>query len=207
VVPGLPSNVYALSSGLYTSMRPFTLPTPDKAMQATDKFHPVVLGKRPLELSPFLSRSIERARHNVARIQSEKKIKRVEHADIGIIPLGTGGSVPSKYRNGAKPESSRHLSYLIVYVFAVLSTLIRIPGWGNMLLDTGEGTWGQLVRFYGLDDSSYNAWQALRDLKCIFVSHLHGDHHIGLAHLLAKRRTVSALFLFIPLLSLPGIKT
>jgi hypothetical protein len=27
----------------------------------------------------------------------------VEHADIGIIPLGTGGSVPSKYRNGAQP--------------------------------------------------------------------------------------------------------
>src|SRR6266567_8112087 len=168
-------------------MRPFTLPTPDKAMGATDKFHPVILGKQPPELSPFLSRSIERAQRNVAQIQSKKDFKLVEHADIGIIPLGTGGSVPSKYRNGAKPESSQHLSYPIVNILSVLSTLIRIPGWGSMLLDTGEGTWGQLVRFYGLGDPSYSAWQALRDLKCIFVSHLHGDHHIGLAHLLAKR--------------------
>jgi ribonuclease Z len=92
--------MHALTSGLYTSMRPFTLPTPDKAMEATDKFHPVILGKQPLEFSPFLSRSIERARRNVARILSNKDFKPVEHADIGIIPLGTGGSVPSKYRNG-----------------------------------------------------------------------------------------------------------
>ncbi|KIM44447.1 hypothetical protein M413DRAFT_431468 [Hebeloma cylindrosporum] len=171
MVPGLPPKVQPLSTGLYTSMRPFAPPTPDKAIEATDNFHPVISEKQPLEFSPFLSRSIDRARKNVAQILSKEDFKPVEHADIGIIPLGTGGSVPSRYRN-------------------VLSTLIRIPGWGNILLDTGEGTWGQLVRFYGLEDSSYTAWQALRDLKCIFVSHMHGDHHIGLAHLLAKRRTL-----------------
>lgn len=101
VVPGLPSNVQPLSSGLYTSMRPFASPIPDKAIEATDKFHPVISGKQPLEFSPFLSRSIDRARKNVAGILSKKDFEPVEHADIGIIPLGTGGSVPSKYRNGA----------------------------------------------------------------------------------------------------------
>lgn len=44
------------------------------------------------------------------------------------------------------------------------------------------------------EDGSYNALQALRDLKCIFISHIHGDHHIGLAHLLAKRMSVSDYF-------------
>jgi len=103
VVPGLPSNIHPLSSGLYTSMRPFAFPTPDKAIEATDKFHPATSGKQPFEFSPFLSRSIDRAQKNVARILSKKDFEPVEHADIGIIPLGTGGSVPSKYRNGAQP--------------------------------------------------------------------------------------------------------
>ena len=101
-VPGLPLNVQPLSSGLYTSMRPYALPTPDKAIEVTDKFHPVISGKQSLEFSPFLSRSIDRARMNVARILSQKDFEPVKHADIGIIPLGTGGSVPSKYRNGAQ---------------------------------------------------------------------------------------------------------
>ena len=72
------------------------------------------------------------------------------------------------------------------------STLIRIPKWGNILLDSGEGTWGQLARHFG-SSAEYDAWQALRDLKCIFISHIHGDHHIGLAHLLAKRKLVSCI--------------
>lgn len=44
-----------------------------------------------------------------------------------------------------------------------------------MLLDCGEGTFGQLVRFYG--PKKVNSF--LRTLKAIYVSHLHADHHIG----------------------------
>jgi ribonuclease Z len=68
----------------------------------------------------------------------------------------------------------------------VSGTLVQVPNWGNILLDAGEGTWGQLVRQFGDD-----VWKALRDLKCVFISHIHGDHHIGLAKILAMRRTVS----------------
>ena len=75
--------------------------------------------------------------------------------------------------------------------FIVLSTFLRIPGYGNILLDVGEGTWGQMARNFGLEGSEYNVWHALRDLRCIFVSHMHADHHIGLAHILSKRRLVS----------------
>lgn len=80
---------------------------------------------------------------------------------------------------------------LIKLHFVVLSTFVKIPGYGNILLDVGEGTWGQMARNFGLEGSEYNVWQALRDLKCIFVSHMHADHHVGLAHILAKRRLVS----------------
>jgi ribonuclease Z len=55
-------------------------------------------------------------------------------------------------------------------------------------LEAGEGTWGQLVRHFG--------WEAVRhvvrDLKCVFISHIHGDHHIGLAKILSMRRSVSS---------------
>jgi ribonuclease Z len=77
------------------------------------------------------------------------------------------------------------------FVISVSSTLIQIPRWGNVLLDCGEGTWGQMARMFGDDaDCSTGAWQALRELKCIYISHIHGDHHIGLAKLLSMRRKV-----------------
>lgn len=36
-----------------------------------------------------------------------------------------------------------------------------------------------------------SVWQVLRELKSIFISHMHGDHHIGLAKILAMRQRVS----------------
>ena len=60
-----------------------------------------------------------------------------------------------------------------------------------MLLDAGEGTWGQLTRFFGNDPARVEGvWQFLRDLKCIFLSHIHGDHHMGLVKILAMRKMV-----------------
>ncbi|KAA1085400.1 hypothetical protein PGT21_005832 [Puccinia graminis f. sp. tritici] len=92
-----------------------------------------------------------------------------EFADgIIVTTLGTGSAAPSKYRN-------------------VSSTLLHIPdGHGQkfnfVLLDAGEGTMGQIKRKFGL------GWKdTLRNLKMIFISHLHADHHCGLASLLAER--------------------
>lgn len=74
--------------------------------------------------------------------------------------------------------------------------LIRIPDWGNLLLDAGEGTWGQMARYFGTDPGRHsNVWQALRELKCIFISHAHADHHGGLAKILAMRKQVFHFFL------------
>lgn len=43
-----------------------------------------------------------------------------------------------------------------------------------MLLDCGEGTLGQMYRFYG--DQTHDV---LKKLKGIFISHMHMDHYMG----------------------------
>ncbi|KAF9478239.1 hypothetical protein BDN70DRAFT_58947 [Pholiota conissans] len=167
-ISGLPTNIRLMSSSDRNVMRPYAAPFSDPAALALDKFHPLVNGEQSLELSPFLQRYITAAKEHIAEVEASGELPPIAGSDVGIVTLGTGGSLPTKYRN-------------------VLSTLVRIPGWGNVLLDAGEGTWGQLVRIFGMQDEGYNVWQALRDLKCIFISHVHADHHIGLGHILAMR--------------------
>jgi ribonuclease BN (tRNA processing enzyme) len=83
-----------------------------------------------------------------------------------------------------------------VDIQTVSGHLVRIPDWGNLLLDAGEGTWGQMARYFGTDRARHsNVWQALRELKCVFVSHAHADHHGGLAKILAMRKQVLCCFL------------
>lgn len=90
----------------------------------------------------------------LARIEQEEKD--IPNRDAEITCLGTGSSVPSKYRN-------------------VSGTLIRVPGIGNYLLDCGEGTMGQILRLYGKEETA----NILRNLRCVVISHLHADHHLG----------------------------
>lgn len=85
-----------------------------------------------------------------------------QHCDPEVITLGTGSSSPSKYRN-------------------VSATLLRIPGKGSYLFDCGENTIGQLARVFGPKELH----KVLLDLKFIWISHLHADHHLGTLGVLA----------------------
>jgi ribonuclease Z len=78
-----------------------------------------------------------------------------------ITTLGTGSALPSKYRN-------------------VSATLVRVPGVGNYLLDCGENTLGQLKRVFKPTELK----EVLKDLRMIWISHLHADHHLGTASLI-----------------------
>ena len=80
----------------------------------------------------------------------------IPNEDAEIITLGTGSALPSKYRN-------------------VSATLVRIPGWGNILLDCGENTLGQLKRVFTPEELE----DVLQQLKMIVISHMHADHHLG----------------------------
>ncbi|XP_017473148.1 PREDICTED: ribonuclease Z, mitochondrial [Rhagoletis zephyria] len=79
--------------------------------------------------------------------------------------LGTGSCIPNKTRN-------------------VSAIMIQPTENSYMLLDCGEGTLGQIVRFYG----KQRAEEVVRNLKAIYISHLHADHHIGLIGLLNERQ-------------------
>ncbi|UZJ53546.1 hypothetical protein CBS101457_002866 [Exobasidium rhododendri] len=84
---------------------------------------------------------------------------------LKLTTLGTGSAMPSKYRN-------------------VSGTLIHLPGEnaGYVLLDAGESTYGQLKRKFhsGADD-------VIANIRMIFLSHIHGDHHMGVSRILVER--------------------
>lgn len=89
----------------------------------------------------------------------------ITREDVEIVFLGTGSSQPSKYRN-------------------VSSIFINLFSKGSLLLDCGEGTLGQLKRRFGVKGAD----EAVQGLRCIWISHIHADHHTGLARILALRR-------------------
>ncbi|KAF8464107.1 beta-lactamase-like protein [Kalaharituber pfeilii] len=107
-------------------------------------------------VDPEYMKLAEQARQSVLQEEQTKGLEDLPGKEVEIITIGTGSAMPSKYRN-------------------VSATLLRIPGVGSILFDCGEGTLGQLSRLYGLDELQ----DVLRDIKCIYISHLHADHHLG----------------------------
>ncbi|XP_033629900.1 zinc phosphodiesterase ELAC protein 2-like isoform X1 [Asterias rubens] len=83
-----------------------------------------------------------------------------------LVFFGTGSAMPNKERN-------------------VTGILLNVSQKQSMILDCGEGTFGQLQRFYG--DRTDNV---LANLQSIFVSHIHADHHGGLMQILREWRRV-----------------
>ncbi|KAF8901546.1 hypothetical protein CPB85DRAFT_1323393 [Mucidula mucida] len=171
-IPGMPERAQLMTSSSTIHLRPPTDVFQETAVQDLDTFHSVATGKEELVLPPHTLKAYNEARDAV-KVQEANSMQVVSRGgDIGVLPLGTSSAVPSKYRN-------------------VSSTLITIPGYGNLFLDAGEGTWGQLVRMYGRNPSQpNNVWDVLRQTKCIFASHIHGDHHMGIAQILRMRRTL-----------------
>lgn len=103
----------------------------------------------------FLARAI-RSEIASAAFQKEFHAQKLPSPDSEIIFLGTGSALPSKYRN-------------------VSASLLRVPGSGSYLFDCGENTLGQLSRMY----TQEQLVEVLRDLKLIWISHMHADHHLG----------------------------
>lgn len=83
---------------------------------------------------------------------------------VGVRFFGTGAAIPGKHRN-------------------VSSTMLDMFERGGVMFDCGEGTWGQMVRHFGMG----RAQRALCMMKVIFISHMHADHHLGLLTILHER--------------------
>ncbi|KAF3926193.1 hypothetical protein ABW21_db0206663 [Orbilia brochopaga] len=100
------------------------------------------------------------------QIQAEGNLRQIPPAptdEVELIPLGTGSSAPSKYRN-------------------VSATVVTVPEVGHLLLDCGEATLNQLRRTYGRSKLQ----EFLGNLKIVYISHLHADHHLGTVSVLKE---------------------
>ncbi|KAJ5925872.1 hypothetical protein N7454_007382 [Penicillium verhagenii] len=101
-------------------------------------------------------------RNRVAKPKFQEHLESIRKdlpgGDAEIIALGTGSSSPSKYRN-------------------VSATLVYAPGAGYYLLDCGENTLGQLERVFTPEELR----EVFKNLRMIWISHLHADHHLGTA--------------------------
>ncbi|KAG4077551.1 hypothetical protein HA402_002978 [Bradysia odoriphaga] len=108
--------------------------------------------------------SLNELKQQLRQSYANEKISRADEYPK-ILFLGTGCRTPDKERN-------------------VSAILVHTTPTCSILLDCGEGTFGQIIRFYGPE----KAREILRNLKAIYVSHLHSDHHLGLIGILEERR-------------------
>ncbi|XP_073435797.1 zinc phosphodiesterase ELAC protein 2 [Dendrobates tinctorius] len=116
--------------------------------------------KEAMEL-PGFGRAVEECRRLLQAEDTLAAEGNAQHPEV--VFLGTGSAIPMKTRN-------------------VSSTLVHISPSALLLLDCGEGTFGQLHRHYGdrVDD-------ILSRLSAVFISHIHADHHTGLFRLVLER--------------------
>jgi len=104
----------------------------------------------------------------IAQIQDE--VKGIAEADDSypkVTFLGTGSAVPSKYRN-------------------VSAILVESRPDNFIMLDCGDGTLSQLHRRFGVR----KAQDIIKNLKAIYISHLHVDHHMGFIGLVSYRKSL-----------------
>lgn len=118
----------------------------------------------------------EEAEREKTPLEAQDGLSKIE-GELAVTPLGTGSAIPSKYRN-------------------VSSTLLHLPRTSPeaeqeyILLDAGEGTWGQIARRFGdgnREKGEPSKEEVLRGVKMLFISHLHQDHHAGMAKILRER--------------------
>ncbi|POS87255.1 hypothetical protein EPUL_002021 [Erysiphe pulchra] len=157
VAQGLNSQEYDFfqeaKSGLILQLEP-TLEIQNKSIVPLLNTKNVILEfpKEVKELAEIACKEVENPEYvmTLAKNQADIPCK-----DAEVITLGTGSSLPSKYRN-------------------VSATMVLVPGYGSYLFDCGENTLGQLKRVFGAQLPD-----VLRNLKVIWISHLHADHHLG----------------------------
>ncbi|KAK9795634.1 hypothetical protein SCARD494_04605 [Seiridium cardinale] len=154
----LPSPLEAGRTGKMIQFSPQLIHQDDKIIPFPDIPTLAKNSQAPIpELKPLSKRAREKCLDSAFLAKIEKIESDIPNRDAEIITLGTGSALPSKYRN-------------------VSATLVKVPGYGNYLFDAGENTMGQLRRVFGEELPS-----VIRDLKVIWISHLHADHHLGTA--------------------------
>ncbi|KAI5817219.1 beta-lactamase-like protein [Pyronema omphalodes] len=158
----VPENTIAAETGLVFHIKPkWEVKIRDKQdeFQGDDEFnlHNVLENVEP-EFHAIVAETHQDLQNNPPEFEE------FPGSDVEVNTLGTGSSLPGRYRN-------------------VSATLITIPGNCSIFLDCGEGTIGQMKRAFGI--SEYE--KRLLDVKVLYISHLHADHHLGSINMLKKQ--------------------
>lgn len=141
---------------------------------------------------PYLHKILEiKQNHYLTQINARPELYITE--DYWLYFMGTGCAIPSRYRN---------VSSFLLYLSATDSCI---------LLDCGEATWFQLTYLQppfptfqpALEGSNWERWASI--IKMVWISHPHADHHLGLIHLILKRRQFLPASNFVPLLVIAPI--
>ena len=94
------------------------------------------------------------------------KATRMLQSGVGeLLFTGTASALPCKHRN-------------------VTGMLLKQSDRRSVVLDIGEGTMGQLLRMRSCEDRHH----IYNEIKAVWISHPHADHHLGLMRLLKDRR-------------------
>ncbi|EMD58620.1 hypothetical protein COCSADRAFT_176435 [Bipolaris sorokiniana ND90Pr] len=150
----LPKGVIAADRGLTFALMPrFTMKKDSISRPFDDEAARRDTAPEVLELAQEAQKVVQSNREDM-----NKWRQLLARPDTEVITLGTGSALPSKYRN-------------------VSATLVRVPGIGNYLFDCGENTLGQLARVFPHEELI----DVLKNLRVIWISHLHADHHLGTA--------------------------
>ncbi|GLJ12775.1 hypothetical protein SUGI_0197490 [Cryptomeria japonica] len=89
---------------------------------------------------------------------------RTKSAEFRLLFLGTGCAEPMKQRGSS-------------------GILLEMYDKGYMLLDAGEGVAGQILRAFG----KHNMRKVVEELQCVWISHKHADHVLGIISIIAAR--------------------
>lgn len=151
-------------TGLGFKLRPHS--ENDESVITMDKIPPIDLSKRENVLiykdgstRDGLKKSLELLHSKQATTKPSGDLHYPE-----FVFLGTASSVSLPIRN-------------------VSSILVNLTASESILLECGENTYGQLLRFYGPTKID----QVLKSIKAVFISHHHSDHHMGLVQLIERR--------------------
>lgn len=104
-----------------------------------------------------------------------------------LLTLGTGSACPSKYRN-------------------VAGLIMRVPtndSFTGVVMDCGEGTYGTLTRMY----SASGVQQIMKEIKILYISHLHADHHLGAPNMIFKWMEANPVDAVLTVVGPPAYKT
>lgn len=139
---------------------------------------------RPLSIPGLSYEKLITNELNINHFNNKEKEKSVE-----VITLGTGSALPSKYRNVASTL------FKVPYVHSDDSVETRC-----VLFDAGENTIGSLKRIF----LSRDYIRLMKNLRVLYLSHLHADHHLGFIsllkewHIVNSENTDAKLFIIAP---------